>query len=57
MIGDDRGAQRIDAAGKKRTISGDCESTQGLALSPTGGRNLVHVRAKRAVAQYRRLDG
>ncbi len=37
VIGDDRGtAAIIDASGKKRTISGDCESTQGLAWSPKG---------------------
>ena len=37
VVGDDRGtAAIIDATGKKRTISGDCESTQGLAWSPKG---------------------
>ena len=37
LVGDDRGtAAIIDASGKKRTISGDCESVQGLAWSPTG---------------------
>jgi len=37
VLGDDRGtAAIIDASGKKRTISGDCESTQGLAWSPKG---------------------
>jgi Tol biopolymer transport system component len=37
LVGDDRGtAAIIDASGKKRTLSGDCESTQGLAWSPKG---------------------
>ena len=37
MLGDDRGtAAVIDASGTKRTISGHCESTQGLAWSPKG---------------------
>jgi Tol biopolymer transport system component len=37
LVGDDRGtAAIIDASGKMRTISGDCESTQGLAWSPKG---------------------
>jgi len=37
VLGDDRGtAAIIDASGTKRTISGDCESTQGLAWSPKG---------------------
>ncbi len=37
ILGDDRGtAAIIDASGTKRTISGECESTQGLAWSPKG---------------------
>jgi eukaryotic-like serine/threonine-protein kinase len=37
VLGDDRGtAAIIDASGKKRTISGECESAQGLAWSATG---------------------
>ena len=37
VLGDDRGhAAIVDASGKKRAISGDCESTQGLAWSPKG---------------------
>src|SRR6202008_1865802 len=37
VMGDDRGtAAVIDPSGKMRTISGDCESTQGLAWSPKG---------------------
>ena len=37
VVGDDRGtAAVIDGSGTKRTISGDCESTQGLAWSPKG---------------------
>jgi Tol biopolymer transport system component len=37
VLGDDRGtAAIIDGSGKKRTISGDCESTQGLSWSPRG---------------------
>ncbi len=37
VLGDDRGhAAIVDSSGKKRAISGDCESTQGLAWSPKG---------------------
>ncbi len=37
VMGDDRGtAAIIDASGARRTISGHCESTQGLAWSPKG---------------------
>jgi Tol biopolymer transport system component len=37
ILGDDRGAAAVvDASGAKRTISAECESTQGLAWSPTG---------------------
>jgi Tol biopolymer transport system component len=37
LLGDDRGAVAIiDASGKMRKISGDCESAQGLAWSPDG---------------------
>ena len=37
ILGDDRGhAAILDASGKVRKISGDCESTQGLAWSPSG---------------------
>jgi Tol biopolymer transport system component len=37
ILGDDRGhASIVDASGQVRKISGDCESTQGLAWSPSG---------------------
>lgn len=37
VLGDDRGtAAIVDASGKKRTISGECESAQGLAWSRQG---------------------